>query len=357
MVYALTFAASLLFLHLSQRKKNRKIRWLFIVLAALGPILLAGLRADSVGMDTEIYVSRPMKWARGASGINTFFRYFDDEFLFYSFVYLFTKLFNSQAIILLAIHLIIISNWLFFLFQSKKIFNISICFGYAIALFYLYNQSLTVMRQSIAVSLTLSSLIFLTKKKYIKFAILTTASIMIHTSSIIVAILILFFYWLFNNGQHIINEKKKTLLGLIIFSAAFIPVTTYISFFSVYFDKKYSDRILQYGTNSGGVLTLIFIACFSVFPLIICYKKKIRLEPFMYLPLFSFIFQFAGRYAIYLTRLAIPFSAILMVSLPYSIRNRSLQLAVASFFILYWIIAIYIRNDWQTIPYTMIDFN
>ncbi len=356
MIYLFVFFISIFFLYLFERRQNRRNRFFFLFLAAIGPILLAGLRADSVGMDIE-YVSRPMKWAKGASDINVFLKYFDGEFLFYSFIYLFTKLFNSQAIVLFTIHLIIISNWLFFLFQSKKIFNISICFGYAIALFYLYNQSLTVMRQSIAVSLTLSSLIFLIKKKYIKFVILTIASTMLHTSSIIVAIPILFFYCFFNESQHIINEKKKVVFGLIFFSAAFIPATTYISFFSVYFDQKYSDRIVQYGSNSGGVLTLIFVACISVVPLIICYKKRICLEPFMYLPLFSFFFQFAGRNAIYLTRLSLPFSAIFMLSLPYSIRNRSHQLAVVSIFVLYWMIAIYIRNDWQTIPYVMIDFD
>lgn len=312
--------------------------------------MLASLRADSVGMDTGVYVIPAMKLANRVADCFSFLEYYDGSYGFYLIVFFLTKIFNSQPVVLFAIHLIIICGWLYFLVSSKRMFNISACFGYMIALLFLYNQSLTVMRQSTAISIGLIALIQLIKKRYVLFGVFAFLSVLFHTSMICFITISLFLHILMIYLDEK-RENKKILLSLLLFLLAMVPVNTYVAYFGDLLNSNYADRIELYGGNKGGILTVLVYFFLAAVPLLVCYRKKMPLYFFLNLPIIGFLFQLSGRSAIYLTRLAIPFSALIMLSIPFAIRNRHNQVAVILFFMFFWILTIYIRRDWQTVPY------
>lgn len=152
-VYICGFIASIILLALSD-KIVKKQRWGLVVPALLIPCLIAGLRASSIGTDTEGYLVPMTKAALFADNYkeymdsswyriwrNLFVR--DYEYGFSFIVYLFAKMFKSVVAVQFVVQLLTVLPIYFAACKTK--YKTWICM--AVYYFIFFNTSLNMMRQ------------------------------------------------------------------------------------------------------------------------------------------------------------------------------------------------------------------
>lgn len=217
LVYFLSLASVVLLTYFAQRKDQK----IYMICAALVLALVAGLRANTVGIDTLRYVELFDFIAEGkfglAYGLETSFKYIcaallwiwnNDNFLFMIFA-LITNI------------LIFLRLWDF----KKQIFlpfSVIIYFGV------FYFMTFNIMRQFVSVAIIFFATRYLVKKRYLIFLLFVTLAFLFHKSSLLAGLFIVFnilLEWeiLVRNLKSIIEKvknltKKKKYL-LIIFCA------------------------------------------------------------------------------------------------------------------------------------------
>lgn len=210
MIYLATFGLSCLFFQISEKmeKPEKKIfsytlskpkqsfmYYACIAAALLIPSLLAGLRDSSIGTDVGVYGDYWLEYAEKYQ--HNFFAYI--------------KMASEQSIGLIYALLNYISA---FLTDDKKVFYFLLSFietlmvylgvrgfkdkisvPFAMFCYYtiFYNNTLNLLRQSLAVAFVCFSYQFLVKNKYKAFWIVTVLAVLSHNSAVIA--LILFFVW------------------------------------------------------------------------------------------------------------------------------------------------------------------
>lgn len=332
-------------------EKGRK-HLLSLFLAAIGPILLAGLREKNIGIDIRVYVEPVFKLAEASISLSNFIARHGDgtEYGYLTYMYALTKIFDSFFVVMLTNHAIIISACLYALHFFKKRYNVTLWFGYAIMLLHFYNPSLCLVRQSLGMSLALVGLVMLLEKRYFFFAITAVLSFLMHKSMISFIGAYVFVYVIISN----VKSTKYKILALVVIFASISFASSFLGLAMTMVDAKYADRIASSDSNSGGTMTIILYALLSLLPFVMHFiykKKKIPIEFFFYLPIFGFIFQFLGKQIIYLTRLAVPFMAMIMLTIPFALQKKSHRLLFLSLMLALWIMNIYLRKDWETVPY------
>lgn len=354
MIYLVVFAISVFFAWQAEVKmdKNKAYRTP-LCLAALGPIMLAGIRSSSVGMDVKVYVEPVFKLARASVSLTNFFSRHGDgtEYGYLTYIYALTKTFDSFFVIMLLNHVIIVLACLMALVFFKRKYNISLWFGYAIMLLHFYNPSLCLIRQSLGMSFALIGLLFLLKKKNIFYVSFSAISISMHTSMISFVAACFFLYIIINN----VKSAKYKLLALFAIFATIPFASSLMGFTMTLVDAKYASRVMGSDSNSGGLVTIALYAFFSLLPFVMYFfhRKKLHLEFFLYLPIFGLLFQILGRQTVYLTRLAVPFVAMMMLTIPYVLRKKIHQVLFVGLLLTLWILNFYIRKDWETVPYVV----
>lgn len=247
----------------------------------------------------------------------------------------------------------------FFSFFNKYSNNISFsCFLFIILLS--FSRSMNIMRQMLAVSLSLYSFSFLLNKKYLKYIIYVLLLSLFHKTSLI---LLSIFPFLF--------IKSSKLKAIIIF---FICISIILFLPMIVEGLKYSFREYQYLFNSiyinsnGGAAYINMLIGLSVLYLFkklvksnndvnIFYSKNIW-ELYLYMSIiiyyFNFYFGLADRVALY-------FSSIFLVIIPYSFNKKFMR--KYNFFpflfciglTFYFFMVLIFRNHWHTsLPYMFI---
>lgn len=358
MVYLFVFAVSIFFARQAELRidKGRPFKKK-LFFAAFGPIMLAGLRAKNVGMDVQVYVEPVFKLARSSVSLMNFYARHGDgtEYGYLTYMYFLTKIFDSFFVVMLANHAIIVGCCLYALFYFKRRYGLSLTFAYLIMLFHFYNPSLCLIRQSLALSIALVGLVLMLEKKYVIFGITAVIAVLMHKSMLSFVVAYLMLYVVFSH----VKSNKCKILALVSIFCSLSFANALMEFAKTFIDTKYVDRIASSGSNEGGWITIAIFAFFAIIPFVVRYLKKnycVNLEFFLFIPVFGVIFQILGKQSIYLTRLAVPFVSIIMLSIPYSVRNKKIQIFFTLFLLLWWILNIYIRKDWETVPYVMGDY-
>lgn len=208
-VYLIGFAVSVLLIALSE-KKHWKIFFLCSVVALLVPCLIAGLRADHIGTDVEVYIKPLIRAASEADSIKDYYaaqwlvgsrpRYvMKFEYGFSFLIYCITKLTGSQVAVLFVISALIITPVFIALAKNRK--NAPVWLGMLVFYLLFYNATLNMLRQWIAMSLILLAFQFLLEKKYWPTILLSCATLLFHYSAVIV-LPIYVIYWLLSRGRH-----------------------------------------------------------------------------------------------------------------------------------------------------------
>lgn len=195
-IYLTTFFSSILFFWMGQKLYaynhsgiNIILRKVFIFIAVLIPCLLAGFRANSVGIDVRSYIIPNM---RTASSFKIWS--FSDccaaldmapEYLYMLLVYLCSRVTADEGLLLFMIQFFTIGPVALAAIRMRK--EISVPLAMATYLFCFYNNTLNVMRQSVTCAFILLGAVYLFEHKMKmnkKSAVCFVVSCLFHKSAL-----------------------------------------------------------------------------------------------------------------------------------------------------------------------------
>ncbi len=195
LVYFSAFFIVLLMAYLAQRKSKKK----YMIFAAVVLALLAGLRANTVGIDTHNYTVLFARIAEGqfdlAYGLETSFKYICAFLL---------AIWNNSNFLFLVFALI--TNILIFarLWELKD--TISLTWSVIVYIGVFYFMTFNIMRQFVAVAIIFWATRYLAEKKYAKFLIFVAIAVLFHRSALLGVLFVAFeiFAW-----KHLTNKQKS----------------------------------------------------------------------------------------------------------------------------------------------------
>ena len=209
-IYAISFFVSVLLLFCTEVDRKNKLRnIIFIAIALMIPIVIAGLRMVGVGTDTRVYVYNLAQVAKESTsffeylGKNVFITYkyemvADREIGYNLLVYFSTKLFGSVQGVFLITHVLII----IFIYSGIKKLNLNIPISFTMCTFLcmFYGNSLNAMRQWIAIAILVFGFHYVVKNENIKYFFIVLVACTFHKSAVI-GLIIWMVYKYFNNDK------------------------------------------------------------------------------------------------------------------------------------------------------------
>lgn len=210
MIYIAVFALSSFIFWKAEKDKDKYKKKMLVFLGFILPVILAGLRADSVGTDVEVYG----KWAYNQAILTDSFKIYYQartesilgDIGYYFLTYVSAKIFPNYHIGLF-IYSMIIQLFLYLgLKKYHRIFNTPVWLGMLLYYVTLYNYSLNLLRQSIAIVIIFYGSAYIFEKKYWKFILFLILATLFHSSAFI-AVVMLPMYALLKHGGN--NSLKK----------------------------------------------------------------------------------------------------------------------------------------------------
>ena len=224
LVYIPTFLIIIFASYLAQKKNKRR----YIVFAAVVLAVVAGLRAESVGVDTANYVKLFGHIAQGrlelAYGLEESFKYICAFLL---------QIWNNNNFLLFVFALITSAFVFLRLWDFKD--RISLTWATAVYFAVLYFLSFNIMRQLVAVAIVFFATRYLERKKYFSFLLLVAIASLFHKSALIGVVFIglEIFAWAY------LNRKQRNWIGMLLFISpvlvvilGYVLITRYYQYFA-----------------------------------------------------------------------------------------------------------------------------
>ena len=369
MIYLIVFAISAILIYEAEKTNKKIIRMVCVILAIMIPAFLAGCRDISVGTDVRVYGQPDYEVAvRSYNFKNYYDRYSNSmlsDLLYHIMVFLVSRWFNNYHWGLFFCELIT----LFFAYKGmkkcKKIFNTPIWLGMLLYYLALYNVSLNIMRQCIAVSIVFYAVTFLledNKKYFFLFLLIATG----FHSSAIVCIFFLPMYALLKQKRNENKEKQllqgfafTILLGLVLAVGGF-AIEQLVE--RGYIRRNYLNY-LSTGKYASSNLSYVSLAIYFGYLLIylkhyhILLKKNYEALFFGMVSFMMFISIFGGMISLYISRVNYYFMTLQMLSMAnifncYSKKSRrSWVFIIVGYSLVVWFVIFVIRGNHETIPY------
>lgn len=364
MIYLVAFFSSYALLRCSEKKVCGIRRVIAIVLAILLPSALAGLRDFSIGTDIEIYGNAWFENAVKLVSTNNFAEYIKWAVassigaLYASINYL-VAIFTPNA------------HWFYFIlnllttglvykaaYDNRDIADVP----FAMLVYYLlyYNQSLNILRQSLALALTLCAFRHIRDKNLIKAVLWMVLAYLSHSSAVVVIALYVIYQVL--NSQMKQIAKALIMVGLVASVIGF----PYLLDFSINIGIL-SSRYEMYGTmfRRGGGYIRIFLLCIPTLVLLYglmkskVYKKEI--EAMKSYSLVSAVLSLLAFRMTYITRIAYYFDIVYVISIPMVCENMKYKfssskvnvnrLLIVVYLLAYWLFVYVYKKSGETFPY------
>lgn len=371
-IYIFTFLLSTLLFYIYEKYSVKKYSKWIAILAILVPTILAGCRSEIIGTDVQTYVIRYFEEARSANG---FLDYFGQhitsllsEPLYYLFTYIIGIFFEDFHWALFGYSVITILFVFLGMKRCKEIFNTPIYAGMLIYYLMLYNYSLNIVRQCIAVSVAFFAVTFLFTKEYKKFCIICVVAALFHTSAII-AFAFLPMYIILRQDKDITLLKKIVqsvvfLVGLAVivaFGSQIVQLLINAGIIRSWYSEYLSGG--KYATSSTRISLLSMVPQLSYLILLLLHylliKSKTQKEKLFFIMNAFIVFLTPYSYLIarFASRLGYYFIPVMIVSLVnLSLCYKKNSKAPILFMIALWVFAIWYReivvlgyND--TVPY------
>lgn len=198
-------------------KQHKNVYILGSVAALLIPCLIAAFRAEHVGTDVLVYVTKLKDAASSAGSLGQYLDGFwsigyrnqyiaDYEIGFSLLVYVLTKLTNSLPVVLFAIEALIAVPIYVALSKNRK--HAPVWLGMLVYYLIFYNATLNMMRQWMAIAFLLLAFTCLQDKKYWRVAIFTFAALLFHLSAILI-VPVYAIYWFLNLRHNIMLQEGR----------------------------------------------------------------------------------------------------------------------------------------------------
>lgn len=357
LIYLISFAISLYGISVADKFYKRKIVFVFFIFVSLFPVvMLACLRDVSVGSDTEKYINLIFKEAVGFRGefleFRDMFPNFEGLILYIYFII--GKFTNSLYLLFLVLHLLVVVPIYIAAFKCRK--SLSPPFFLFIYLLVFYNESLSIIRQHIALSFALLALIFLNEGKIFKYLLLTFLSVFAHLTALIAIIfpVIMFITKKFPIKKNISKYFLFVALSIVFFLNLESFIIGIVS--SGYIDARYILYTFEGSFSGAWGLSNLFIKIIVVLYIIKIWKKypyNHIVDFFLLVSIVDIGFSLCGIISEPLLRLSYYPRILMCAYIPYLVRNYPVRLygkklnmnfLFSYIFLFYWYY-VYIHGD------------
>ncbi len=340
-------------------KNNKKAAFLLSFLCIIILSLVAGLRANSVGRDINVYGLSTFNNCRKFNSILSYIKFYQfKEPLYYGLNYIVFKLFGNFNVFLFILQFIL-SSFVFKIAydESKEDKGTFWLYIFAYLIFW-YNTSFNIIRQSLAIIILVYAFRFLLKEKYKKYYLYVFFAFLFHSSSIICIFLPLL--------KKISTSKKRVIYLVIVPTLLFclfitidsltVLLSHYFPFFSKYYEYVKMDQtnlIVKFAILKFLVaVVLLFFATGNRFR-----ENKENLI-FSFIIIIDFLLYISSNYIMFGYRLSYFFLPLFIYLIPrldksYSdvYAKRFYRIAIICTMIFYWYYR-YIAIGYDgTIPY------
>lgn len=342
-----------------EKIKNKNKAYVIIIGSWL--FLVAALRNYTVGADTYTYLSRYIVFA--SSEWKSIFRIANRMMFEYGFAVtnkLLSYISSNPRILLVVAAFVIVSLFCFFIYKDSRIPWLSFFMYITLGMF---GDSLSAMRQYIAVALILVAYNAIKNNKFVLFIVMVLLAAMFHRS----ALLVLPMFWIskirFNKLHFCLILGFAVAVFAIVTSPMFKISDTVINFFSKYTTYVRYLYALDYG-RSGGAIGLTLIYSSFLFLIILKLYKSNSTSRNMYI---AFALASAAltltTFFIGISERLLPFFAAMFIfSIPEAVMNepksrvRLQYISVICVILIIYYIGIVCRaNSYRLIPYQLWD--
>lgn len=368
-IYLLCFSASAFLIACSERTDKGIYKNALVCLAILLPAVLAGCRDSSIGSDVVGYGMRNYNMAYRSDSFSEYFNVYVTSVLsepaYHFIVYIFSRFSENYHIGLFVYNLIFLLFAYAGMRRYKKILDTPIWIGMLLYYLALYNISLNIMRQSIAVSIIFFASSYLFENKYIKFILYVIIAMAFHSSGLI-GFLFLPMYLIMNQDRGI--KESKQIVQAIVFImivcivlavgsklvewlvASGIIRTNYLNYLS---SGAYASHRISVVSV---LLYLLYVLIYLMHYRRINRRKQYSLFFFMFSCL-MLISMFGSLVSNYISRVSYYFMPLQMLSFAnitncYSIKSKKVWVtAIVLYSFIVWFVIFVYRGNHETVPY------
>lgn len=326
---------------------------LLIGLLFLFFIIYSGLRSKVIGNDTDTYLEIFEDISLYGIDYDLKSRYE----LFYLYLNKAISYISTNSVVfLMIISFVVLSGYYRFIIKNSAY----ICFTIALFFFLRYfDDSMNVLRQSIALVILLKAYEFILRGKFAKFFIMVIFASLFHKTAFVFILAYMVRYFSFNKRNILLITVAGLALSL---CSSFLINYLMSSYYNYYLDGDYLGE-----TRLASVLSLLF----NVVLLLLCYKiltnKYVSedLKNQFYLVLVGTVILLVSLQFNLLDRVAGYFNVFLIVLIPnaikkiHSYRKRfTLITLVIIFVIIYYYAIVVLKPDWNSVyPYKTIFYD
>lgn len=178
--------SSCFFLYLSDKKKYKKTRTIFVIIALLIPSVIAGIRDYTIGTDVLLYGNN---WFERAISYESMYQYLMKAKEYsvgvgYAAINFIVSRFSSSPHMFYFVYELLQLTVLYAAIKPYKN-KLSVAFAFLIYYFLFFNNSLNILRQAMAIVLVLYSYRFARDKKNVGFCVTIALAYSFHSSAIV----------------------------------------------------------------------------------------------------------------------------------------------------------------------------
>lgn len=364
-IYIVIFLLSILFFELGIRRLDDDsdaipISYLWIGLSMALPVLLAALRSENIGDDVTVYVIPTFDRVIASDHLLDAIDDSEVEVLYVLLAYV-AKFISTDlwSILMLTELCVVIPFWIAFIKLRDKINP-----TFALLLFYcvLYNNTLNMMRQSIALAFIVLAIAYMFHHKKFWMVFWLFVALGFHKSAALGLLLPVIFY--FSRNYPLYNNLS---LYLCIFFGLVFVASSIATFIAFLIDEGLLDLKYLIYTEAGvfeakvskSSLIVVFIELLILFKAVINYGEEyIDLNFFFLCGIITVLFCLTGYVVVYLARISWYFHVISFLSIPYVLSNphllgiyKYIRWSFVSLLCFYWWFAFVLGGESSTIPY------
>lgn len=370
MIYLVCYLVSALFTYLASKQETKKRMLIYSAIAIMIPVILAGLRDYSIGIDTNGYLTKHRYWL-GAASRDTLWEYLQYYFsleygepLFAIFLGTVEAVFGNYSVFLFLIHLGIISGFYIGAFRMRKYVQPAVVM--LVFYFVCFSQSLNIMRQYLAMAWVFAVFPDIHEKKWIRFFLVVAVAMTLHTSAFL-ALIPFFVYVVLNIPMQILNRKKWYRWGVVIgvtLAAVLLcaPVARLAMHLGI-LNEKYLFYLENEAISPAVLLSVITGA--GLVAVYFCRQKiAARYAEFDFYFLNSIVYLLLQQFSwfiIYGSRLSMyqMFSWMITIAMVENVQDKPMKKRLAWVYVVgitfvYWLYIYCFRNASKTMPYRMI---
>ena len=364
-LYIITFVLSILCFEIGVRRldDNEELvptSYLWIGLSMAFPVLLAALRSENIGDDVTVYVIPTFDAVIDAESFLDAVDSLEIEFLYIVLVYA-AKFISTDlwSVLMLTELCIVIPFWLAFIKLRDKLNP-----TFALLVFYcvLYNHTLNMMRQSIALGLIILAVAYMLEKKKGWMLFWLLVALGFHKSSVLgMALPVLYYfshhYPLYQNFYLYLG----VFLGFVFLASSFATLIVALIDYGI-LDLKYliyTEAGVFEARVSKSSLVLVSVELLILSIAVISYGDKfLDLNFFFLCGIVAVLFCLTGFIVVFLARISWFFHIVNFLSMAYVFSNpyifgdlKYMKWGFVLFLCFYWWFAFVHSGESSTIPY------